>query len=956
MRLLYKTIIVIFVISFSLILLFNFFLNNTELNSKELEFIKQKKKIIFVSQVSYPPFEFLSVNIQPSGMMIELARWISSEYGFETEFVNTTFSNAQKMILNGEADVLTSFFYSEERDKNFDFTRKVFEVPTSIFVKIEDDSIKGLDGLRDKKVAIQKGDYAIDFLKSKFIDYKLVETDDFIQAANHLIKGDVDAVVGDEPIIYYGLQNLGLVSEIKNINPPLYIGINCMATKDGNKVLISILNKGIKRAHDRGILSNIKSKYIGKSIEYTHKNYTLFITIILFVAIIAIIWNIFLKRTVEIKTDELKKINEELTISINKFNALLNSSPDGIGICDLNGVLTYVSDKLAIMYGYSPEEKDLYIGKKVYEFVDDSFHNKLKENFHNLIFKMQPHGNNEYLVKNKNGEKFWVEVSSSIIFDNMSNPVSIIFIERDITNRKKKEQQLNMLVRGIPNPAWLINKNRIIIEQNSISETLGTKVGDYCWLSINKGLTISEENKRYFETYGIPAPGTKCTFCKADECLEQEKPFDIELFIDNKYYEVWFIPIDKDIYLHYAVDITKHKRIEQELQLYNKKLEDAAIEANLLKEEAEKANSAKGRFLAIISHELRTPLNALTGSLELIKNDPSSLEEYIDMMVVSTEHLRLLIDDITDLNKVENNKLDIVEKFFDIRKFLIEIAKVTKSSIVKKDISLFVYIDDNIDGYVIGDPSRLRQVFFNLVNNAIKFTQNGYIKISAKVVSDTEETVTYYFEIEDTGVGIAKEDMDKLFKPFSQIDSSHGKKHYGSGIGLYLSQTLINLMGSKIEVESEPGRGSRFYFNLTLKKFYRQEESKDYENSKDEDKLLDLNILIVDDNIINLSVAEKLLKKIVKDVDKAENGYRALEMVRNNKYDAIFMDIQMPVMDGFEATREIRKFNTDIKIFAMSANVYQEDIDRAKESGMDDFCPKPISLISLKNILKRYFN
>ncbi|MEF3254857.1 MAG: transporter substrate-binding domain-containing protein [Deferribacterales bacterium] len=947
-------VLLVFIISLTILIYFN--TDRTSLNDQEKRFLHDKSEIVFVSQINYPPFEFLANNLQSSGMMIELIHWIASEYGFKAKFINSSFANAQKMVLEGEADVLTSLFYSRERDKKFDFTKPVFEISTSIFVKFNDDSIKELSDIKNKKVAIQKGDYAIDYLKSKKIDYTLVETDDFISAANLLIKSEVDAVVGDEPIIFYELQQLDLIGEVKNIGKSLYVGLDCMATKDGNKILISILNKGITRAKNRGVLDNIQRKWTGKTVKhhfYEHRYILITFSILLLIVIFVIVWNITLRQIVNKKTEELKKINTELILSINRFNAILKSSPDGIGMCDLDGKILFISDKLLEMYGYTLDEKDRYVGENIRDFIHEDYHEKLNLNFKKLLENEKELNISEYLAKKKNGEVFWIEVSSSVIKDNLDNPVAIVFTERDITDRKNKEELLLMIIKGIPHPAWLINKDRKIVAQNNAAEAFNTKIGDYCWYGIHKCKTIPYEQKSYYETHGIPLPGTMCTFCKGDECLNSKISVNKEVFLDGRYWDVWWIPVDDNRYLHYAVDITKFRQIEEELKIYNKKLEDIVIESNTLRELAEEANRAKSRFLAIISHELRTPLTAISGALELIKKDKSLIDSYIDILISSTEQLKILINDITDLNKIENNKLELVLKNFNLRKILVEVAYLINSIKSNKDIAFYVDIYDKINGEVVGDPIRLKQVLLNLLNNAIKFTSSGYIKLHVKIINETEKNITYYFEVEDTGIGIAKEDLDKLFKPFSQIDTTHSKKYYGSGIGLYLSQSIINAMGGKIEVESEVGKGSKFYFTITLEKAEKYDQDKIEATNG---QFFDIKVLVVDDNKVNLLITEKLMKNIIKSIDLAENGYRALEMVRKNNYDAIFMDIQMPGMDGLEATMSIREFNKDVKIFAMSANVYKEDMENAIKSGMNDFCPKPISLNKLKELLNKYFS
>jgi len=347
-----------------LIFLFGYTLfDDSSLTREEKEYLKNKKEIVFVSQINYPPFEFLSDRLESNGMMVELARLMSTEFGFESRFINTTFARAQEMVLNGEADVLTSFFFSEERNKKFNFTRVVFEIPASIFVRQDNDDIKKLSDLNGKRVAIQKGDYAIDFIKSKGIQIDLIETDDFIMATNKLIKGEVDAVIGDEQIIFYYLSRNNLVSELKVVGEPLYIGENCMATRKSEKTLVSILNKGIKLAQKKGYLESINRKWVGERFTFAKYMKKFFGIMLIPVSILLVIvfsfwiWNLNLRKRVEERTKQLQEKNRELDLNNSKLNAILSASPDGIGMMNMNMELIFISDKLAKMYKIDPEKK-----------------------------------------------------------------------------------------------------------------------------------------------------------------------------------------------------------------------------------------------------------------------------------------------------------------------------------------------------------------------------------------------------------------------------------------------------------------------------------------------------------------------------------------------------------------------------------------------------------------------
>lgn len=823
------------VIPFFIVILFfsGMFLykNDTELTSEEKEFLHNNSNIVFVSQSNYPPLEFLAENLESSGMMIELIRWISTEFGFQAKFINTTFANAQSMVQKGDADVLTSFFYSQERDKTFDFTNTVFKIPASIFVRNDTDNIKSLEHLNGKTVAIQKGDYAIDYLKKMGIRYNLVETDDFLSATTQLLRKNVDAILGDEQIVVYYLHKYSMVGELEIVGEPLYVGLDSMATKEGNTILVSILNKGIRLARKNGTLDSIERKWLGYESKqnslYLIKKLFPLVLVFLFSYILLWFWNIFLKRKVRQKTISLSERIEELRITSEKLNAIFTSSPDGIGMYSLDGKLIFASDKLAEMYGFDVSEKDAGLGVNIVNFIHKDFRDKAISAIHKLVKNKKEKHLSEYLALKKDGTPFWIEVSSSALVNSQGEVDSILFIERDITERKV---------------------------------------------------------------------------------------------------------------------------VEQEIQNKNNSLKQAYENAKYLKEKADKANELKSKFLAIISHELRTPLNAIIGISELINANGKFTHEYINTLTSSSELLNVLLNDLTDLNKIEMDSLELVNRQFSISALTKTITGIIEFRSTKKNLNFILETNFDEDIYLYGDAGRLKQVLLNLLTNAVKYTEKGYVKLIIEKAGEKPDSLQIRFTVEDTGIGISKEDIDKIFLPFFQVDTSHSKKNYGSGIGLYLSKTLVKLMGGDIAVNSNPGSGSKFYFEVNFQKSLNaQSPIKEHDS-----QLPQLKVLIVEDTTTNLMILTEIIKRTGLLPDAAADGQTAVEKARLNHYDIIFMDLQMPGMDGFETTVKIREFDKDTKIIAVSANVYEEDFRKSVKCGMDDFCPKPISLESIKNIIHKY--
>jgi len=405
-------------------------------------------------------------------------------------------------------------------------------------------------------------------------------------------------------------------------------------------------------------------------------------------------------------------------------------------------------------------------------------------------------------------------------------------------------------------------------------------------------------------------------------------------------------------------DISRYKSAEEELKEINLQLEVTTKHAKQMAEQAQQANAAKSEFLANMSHEIRTPMNAVIGmtNLLLYENLSSTQQEYVEIIRNGGEALLAIINNILDLSKIEGGMMELEHQPFDICRIIEESLDLVAAVAQEKGLGMAYDTDEGTPRIILGDPTKVRQILVNLLSNAVKFTERGGIAIS--VFSRRLEGKSYeiHFTVKDTGIGIPGEKLGRLFQPFSQVDASTTRKYGGSGLGLVISKRLVEMMGGKIWVESESGKGSAFHFTIQAESTQRAGANAAVPSSRgtycQENLDHSLRILVAEDNTINQMVTQRMLGKLGYRADVVANGVEVLQALERQHYDVILMDVLMPEMDGLEATRVIRRrWPEGPRIIAMTASALEGDREMCINSGMDSYISKPAKIEDLGSAL-----
>jgi PAS domain S-box-containing protein len=645
-------------------------------------------------------------------------------------------------------------------------------------------------------------------------------------------------------------------------------------------------------------------------------------------------------KQIRIISDITAKKKAEQDLELLSFAS--SKSSTGMLIRDLEGNVIWMNEALEIIFGYSLEEMK---GRKFGDtLVGPETDMQVFEKAAEAIRNNKPYSV-ELKVYRKGGMPTWVYINNSPFYNETGSSEHQVGVVVDITERKMAEERLTML--------------SLVASSTTSGVVINNKSGMVEWVSSAfesiTGYGLEDVQNRHL---GDVLKGELTDVAVIEEArrLSKEKQsFEVDLQVYRKDGQPLWISVINSVILNDSGEVEKY--IEVIIDITDKKqAEILLIDA---KEEALQLSKAKDMFISVMSHEIRTPLNAVIGMSRLLQEDHhlEEQEENLGVLKFSAENLMNLINDVLDFTKIETGNIELESAEINLRELIDGITKSMQFRANDKNIYLKGNVDEAVPDIVMGDRTRICQILLNLAGNSVKFTEEGGITIDLKVIEQTQNNVTIRFAVNDTGIGIAADKIDTIFESFKQAEADTTRKYGGTGLGLAITKKLVELHGSRIHVDSTPGKGSSFSFTVRFNKGQVQDNSDTNKNAVETE--LQLNILVVDDNQINRLLINKVITKWGASVDFAENGLEAVAKIEGKAdYDVVLMDIHMPVMGGLEATEIIRSksesYFQQLPIIALTASMLTSEVNEITRAGMNDYILKPFDPKGLYDKLARY--
>jgi polar amino acid transport system substrate-binding protein len=923
----------LFLFLFTFNILFASTSNKINFTDEELAYLKNKQVIKMCVDPSWMPFESIKDD-KHIGMVAEVYEHFGRNINIPIELlITSTWSESLDSVRVRRCDILSAAVETKERKKYLNFSEPYLIFPQVVVTKEKEEFIENIINIKDKKIGVVKDSGIAEILRNKYPTMNFIDIKNVTQGLYKVSSGELYGFVNTSATLSYAIAKNGLT----NLKVASRVGVDYfikVAVRNDDQILLDIFNKLIKNINQEHI-ETITNKWIqvklDKQVDYT----LLYQALGIFLLILSIVLFFIIKQ------NRLKKLIEEQK---QVFEDIFEKSTDPIFLMKDGKVVDCNKATIKILGLQSKDEfinlRPASISPK-YQPDNELSIEKANRMLQIAIEKGTNHF--EWLHTKSNGEEFWIDAVLTKI--NINNEDIIHVLWRDIDKRKKIEselqsqkEQLDTIFSHIPIPVLIVSKisKDIIFANEYAAKTYQIKLNSLIGQKID---TLYENQEQKNTILSCINDNDILTNYETHYKLKDNSLIDLLLSL---------IPINFDGFeanLLVVTDVTYLKKIQEELKQETLK--------------ATNANNIKSEFLAKMSHEIRTPMNAVLGMLYLIqKTSLTTIQDsYISKANSAANSLLSIIDDILDFSKIEAGKLSIENKEFNFNDMVHETMDIMSFKAQEKGCELLAYYDSTIPSVIKSDKIRIGQILSNLINNAIKFTGDGEVVVSSKLIKQDKNIVTIMFCVKDSGIGITKENQEKLFKDFSQGDNSVTRKFGGTGLGLAISKKLAALLGGKIWIEeSKFGVGSTFCFTIKCEASTSIPQ-KQYVFPQE---FNNIQTLIIDDNFMACDILKSMLKSFGFDVDIVYNGEDGYNAIANSDktYDLVFLDYKMPKLNGIQTYTKIKTMiHKSVPKTIMITAYSQDDIlEQITQLGIENYLIKPASPSTLYNTIIEVLN
>ncbi len=647
---------------------------------------------------------------------------------------------------------------------------------------------------------------------------------------------------------------------------------------------------------------------------------------------------------------EIQKVDDAIDNYIRSINSYGKNVPKS------NLALAYYNLGKCYIAKNKPELSDIYFKKASFIFQELNFTDAIE------LINLQ-----KGILLTEKGEKTEASKTFKKIIKNSSENDALLETRIEAYYRlsliefssKNYRESINLLQKALAlnskGPENLNLQKKILKQISDTYKANENYEKSYQYLA--KYATITDSIGNFYSNYVNENAYDKIQFekqLKTIELLDKEKKSQQKTLRFSKLISILSIALISILSL-LSLSLYKNNKIRIST---NKLLKEKNKELIKEKEKVEKASKARAEFMATVSHELRTPLNAINGITYLLLQEKPRANQlnYLKSLEFSGNYLLNFINDILEINRLESDKILVEKISFNIHELTTNIRNSFNEFIIENKVTCHQKIDDSIHHYLIGDPTKLSQVIINLMNNAIKFTKNGDVWVTIKKMSETDTNIKLYFEIRDNGIGIPKDKQETIFDSFSQGSVEINRTYGGTGLGLSIVKKILELLGTEVTLESDIDKGTSFSFELDFEKGKELSEEKTANSNLENQCFKDKSILLVEDNKINQMITLKMLEKKEVKCTIIDNGEEAIEHLKDHHYDLILMDVHLPGINGTEATAEIRKFNTETPIIALTAISLNENREMLLSYGMNDVITKPFIPDNFYAVISEHLN